>query len=99
MADSSGQTFVFSLKNPRNAPPARFGLVQKDAALWCWDDEGPSFGGWCGIRCKSGSDSNDDSFTNLDGTRYANPTGVKGTEVFTGQLHFRAREIDGYQVV
>jgi hypothetical protein len=100
MADDSGESFLFSLINPHNAPPAKFGLKDKRYALLYDPSYGPCFGGGGGeIHFDGDSNSIDDNWTRLGswGT-YSNPTGLDGTTVFTGQCHFRAREVEVYAV-
>jgi hypothetical protein len=89
IADDSGESFLFSLINPRNAQPAKFGLKEKQYAI-CYDpSRGPCFGYDGEIHCADNSNSNDNSRTWLGhwGT-YSNPTGLDGSTVFTGQQHF-----------
>jgi hypothetical protein len=41
--DGSGRSFLFTLKNPHNLPPRKFGLVKTDTAIICNSLHGPDF--------------------------------------------------------
>jgi hypothetical protein len=98
--DDSAQSFLFSLKNMRNAPPTRFSLVNKEYAIYGDSSYGPYFGFLGEIKCCDGSERGNNSWTNLGGRgTYSNPTGLPGTAVFTGQRYFAAEEIEVYMVL
>jgi hypothetical protein len=92
-ADPSLNSFLFTLKNPRNVPARKFGLRadQKDEAIDCDPSRGPHF---CDIQIYC----NADSYTSVFGHSYANGTGVDGQTFFTGSLTFKVKEIEVFAI-
>jgi hypothetical protein len=92
-ADNS---FLFSLVNPRGAPPQKFDLIpgKGGAAIFDYRGCGPTFGGGADL-----SISNHWNYccANL-GDTYANPTG-QGSNTFTGARHFTPAEVEVWRVV
>jgi hypothetical protein len=95
--DTSGRSFLFTLKNPSGVERRKFGLANPAYAIYCNADRGPTFGNGCDIYVASNSDANQNSSTNL-GTGYVNYTGREGSTVFTGSPNFRAREIEVFEI-
>jgi hypothetical protein len=96
-ADPSRKSFLFTVKNPHNFPPRKFGLTAKkrDRAIVCDRSWGPHFGdiGVSGL-CSAKPDSFADSF----GRFYGNTTGLKGQSFFTGSANFVVREIEVFEI-
>jgi hypothetical protein len=95
--DSSERSFVFTLKNPRDSAARKFALKDPTCAIHCHSSRGPSFGGWNDIHIADVRNANTTSCTNL-GCEYVNDTGISGTEVFTGERHFTAKEIEVFTI-
>lgn len=95
-SDNSGQSFVFSLKNPRNAEPAKFKVSSNAHAIYSNPPYGPTFGSHA-ICCSHYSNSNNSSYTNIS-KGYSNTTGLAANTVCTGQTSFTSKEIEVYQV-
>lgn len=98
--DSSNQSFLFSLKNPRNEQPTKFGCSNGQFALYGYTGYGPTFSGSHDIYCSNNSNANSNSYTNLGAHSgvYSNTTGLNGQTVFTGKYNFTAKEIEVFQV-
>jgi hypothetical protein len=96
-ADNTGKSFLFSLKNPRNAEPTIFPLSNASEAIRCYPSYGPIFAGNCDVSVVNNCDQSASSHTNL-GNGYKNDTGIDGTQVFTGEHHFQVREIEVFSV-
>lgn len=95
--DSSNQSFIFSLKNPRDEKPAKFGLSNSSRAIYCNNGYGPTFGGNHDIVCYNNANSAS-NYTHLGGN-YSNTTGLDGQTFFTGKYNYTAKDIEVYQVV
>jgi hypothetical protein len=95
-ADSTGKSFLFSLKNPRNTESKIFPLSNASQAIYCNALYGPTFGSHA-IKVAQNCDQNIDSYTAL-GNSYTNDTGINGVQVFTGQQMFQVREIEVFSV-
>jgi hypothetical protein len=95
--DTSGRSFVFTLKNPSGLGQLKFGLKDAAYTIYCNASHGPHFGNGNDIYVANNSDANMNSYTNL-GTNYVNYTGRTGTTVFTGSQNFRAREIEVFEI-
>jgi hypothetical protein len=97
-ADPSLKTFLFTLKNPHNAPARRFGLkaAQAGAAIWCNTEWGPSFG--YDIHVSNNCNANTNSYTYMFGVSYINDTGSDKNRFFTGSQSFQVREIEVFEV-
>jgi hypothetical protein len=91
-ADNS---FLFSLVNPRGAPPQKFDLIpgREGRAIFDHREYGPYLGG---ADLRIANDWNG-SYTLL-GDTYANPTGL-GSNTFTGAKFFTPAEVEVWQVV
>jgi hypothetical protein len=95
--DNTGQSFVFSLKNPRNPEPKIFPLSDASKAIRCYSGYGPTFGSNYDIYVADNCDQNTNSYTYLGGS-YTNDTGIDGKQVFTGTYGFRVKEIEVFTV-
>lgn len=96
--DDSNQSFLFSLKNPRNEQPTKFALKSSQYSIY----SDPSYGACFGdndIWIVNNSNSNANSCTNLGAQAYSNTTGLDGRIVFTGKYNFTAKDIEVYQVL
>jgi hypothetical protein len=92
--DPSRQSFIFTLKNPRNFPPRRFPLKDEKNAIYCNGKRGPHFHD---IRV-SEDDQDTPSSTEDFGTSYANDTRLKWSTVFTGSEVFQVSEIEVFHI-
>jgi hypothetical protein len=92
-ADTSGQSFLFSVKNPHNRDFCRFGLQNQQQAILCHSSNGPTFGGGYDLYIANDCNGNANSYTNL-GNGYVNNTNIPRTQVFTGQGNFTVKEIE-----
>jgi hypothetical protein len=95
-ADNSLQSFVFSVKNPRNNPPQSFPLVNSSCAIYCGSSCGPTFGSYA-LHVTDEAHENTRSFTNL-GKSYQNDTGLNGNQVLTGEQYFQVKEIEVFSI-
>jgi hypothetical protein len=110
-ADRSLKSFVFTLKNTHNIAARRFVLKaeEKHHAICCDSESGPRFGfGYlgevdvcvvlgCDIAVSDHCNTSTNSFTYL-GQSYANDTGLTGDKVLTGSFHFRAKEVEVFEI-
>lgn len=101
-ADSSKQSFLFSLRNPHDTPPKKFPLKDSSSAIHSNGAYGPIFGAYpqgYDILCHTGMSSNE-NYTNI-GTSY-DPTPFvhdgDGKTALTGEFKFTAKEVEVYQV-
>jgi hypothetical protein len=96
--DSTGQSFLFTVRNPAGTAAMKFSLCQPQYAIDCTASYGPTFGAGNDIYVADHSDANVNSYTNL-GRSYTNYTSRASTVVFTGAQHFRAKEIEVFEIV
>jgi hypothetical protein len=96
-ADDSEQSFIFSVKDPRNGEPKSFPLVKSSLAICGHSSDGPRFGGGSDIYVADGCNQNKRSFTNL-GHTYRNDTGLQNTEVLNGERNFQVQEIEVFSI-
>jgi hypothetical protein len=95
--DSSGKSFVFSLKNSRNSEPRKFMLMSGRNAIYCNSSCGPCFSGNRDIAVYDACNTSTDNFTYLGGS-YVNDTGIDGHLVFTGEQNFTVKEIEVFTI-
>jgi hypothetical protein len=95
--DSSGKSFLFSLKNPRNSEPRKFMLMSGQNAIWCNSSYGPYFSGNSDIGVSDNCNTTTNSYKNLGGS-YVNDTGIDGRLVFTGEHNFTVKEIEVFTI-
>jgi hypothetical protein len=95
--DSSQKSFLFTMKNPRNSVPRKFGMSSSSNAIYCSGSYGPRFGSGNDIVVFNGCNANNSSYTNLGGA-YVNDTGIAGYQVFTGEQHFTVKEIEVFTI-
>jgi hypothetical protein len=99
--DPSLRSFLFTLKNPHNFPVRKFGQTaeKKDfRAIFCRSDVGPSFSD-IGVddNCNLSTDNHTSDF-DYSWPSYANDTGLDGTTFFTGDLDFRVKEVEVFEI-
>lgn len=101
IADNSNQSFLFSLKNPRNEPPKKFRLIKPGWAIHGSSYDQPAFGAGRDIGCCENSNKNNKSHFNF-GYSY-DPTpftyGKDAKTAFTGACNFSSKDIEVYQVL
>jgi hypothetical protein len=92
-ADNS---FLFSLVNPRGAPPQKFDLIpgKEGDAIYRHSAYGPTFGGGHNLYIANAWNGCYTSWGNY----YADPTGL-GSNIFTGARNFTPAEVEVWQVV
>jgi hypothetical protein len=95
--DSSGRSFLFSLKNPRNSEPRKFMLMSGRNAIYCHSSYGPFFPGNEDMGVYDNCNTSTNNFTSLGGS-YVNDTGIDGNLVFTGEQSFTVKEIEIFAI-
>jgi hypothetical protein len=95
--DSSGKSFLFSLKNPSNSEPRKFMLISGRNAIYCHSLCGPCFAGNRDMSVCDNCNTSTSNCTNLGGS-YVNDTGIDGTRVFTGEYCFTVKEIEVFTI-
>jgi hypothetical protein len=98
-ADDSLQSFIFTLKNPQNTEPMKFGLrpERKDDAILCGSLCGPIFSG--GFSVSDNCNVLTDSYTGGFGVTYANDAVMTKTTFFTGSEKCKVQEIEVFELV
>jgi hypothetical protein len=96
--DTSGQSFVFSVKNPHNRDFGRFGLNDPQYAIYCVSSHGPTFGSGHGIHIANCCNANTTSHIRL-GYGYVNNTDIDEYQVLTGAQHFTMKEIEIFTLI
>jgi hypothetical protein len=96
-SDSSGKSFLFSLKNSRNSEPRKFMLMNGRNAIYCHSSRGPVFAGNNDLGVRDNCNIANDNHTNLGGS-YVNDTGIDGKLVLTGDHHFTVKEIEVFTI-
>jgi hypothetical protein len=96
-ADTTGKSFLFSLKNPRNSEPKIFPISNQTYAIYCHSSYGPNFGGTADIYVADNCNQNTTSSTNV-GTYYRNDTRIPNNQVFAGQANFQVKEIEVFSI-
>jgi hypothetical protein len=96
-ADPSLKDFIFTLKNPHNAPARRFALKaeKKSEAICCYYIYGPHF---CDIGVYDNCNANTMSLTACFGQNYTKDTGMDGRTFFTGSIYFKVKEIEVFEI-
>jgi hypothetical protein len=95
--DSSGQSFLFSLKNSRNSEPRKFMLASGANAVYCRSLYGPCFSSNGDIGVFDNCNTSTSNCTNF-GSSYVNDTGIDGKLVFTGAYNFTVKEIEVFRI-
>jgi hypothetical protein len=96
--DDREQSFLFTLRNPHNIPPAKFPLIPSERrwAIYCNQNLGPVFGRDCELQINGRL--NEGGITAGFGHAYKNDTGVNGAEFFAGQARFGVNEIEVFEI-
>jgi hypothetical protein len=95
--DTSGKSFLFSIKNPHNIEAGKIALKDSRYGIYCSSSYGPVFGSGYDIKVVDDCDKNTSSYTRL-GVGYANNTGVGDSQFFTGQQNFTVKEIEIFAI-
>jgi hypothetical protein len=95
--DSSGKSFLFSLKNPQNSEPRKFMLMSETNAIYCHSLDGTMFAGNGNMGARENCNTTTDNWTSLGGS-YLNDTGIDGNLVFTGEYCFTVKEIEVFTI-
>jgi hypothetical protein len=98
VADPSGESFLFTLVNPRGAEPMKFPIRQDrtEFAIYCARECGPSFGG-AGAMCDLRITYRGRSHTQAFGRAYE--VGDYSEEFLTGAPNFVHEEIEIFEVM
>jgi hypothetical protein len=96
-ADPSLKGFIFTLKNPHDAPARRFALKaeKKGETICCYYIYGPHF---YDIGVYDNSNANTFSMTSCFGQNYTSDTGRDGRTFFTGSPNFKVKEIEVFEI-
>jgi hypothetical protein len=97
-SDPSGRSFIFTLKNPHNAPVKRFSLISRrtSTAIRVRPNFGPCFGESDIVI--SDCCHTEPSHTQGFGQTYENTSGIEGKLFFTGSETFRVKEIEVFEL-
>jgi hypothetical protein len=95
--DNTGNSFVFSVKNPHNIKFKTFVVPNSPNTLHCHGSYGPTFGPCHDIYVANGCNANNSSYTKL-GCTYPNTTGIGEKQIFTGQQNFMVKEIAVFSI-
>jgi hypothetical protein len=91
--DASKQTFLFSLKNPRDCIATRFDITSDGSyAIYCSADR-LAFGSGHAIHVCDNCNTNKSNYTNV-GNTFENKTGIDGKAVLDGENYFTVEEIE-----
>jgi hypothetical protein len=96
-ADRTGKSFLFTLKNPHNVGPRRFGLKsdRKHRAIECGFLCGPDFHD---LGIYDFCTENTRSYTYQFNRSYENDTGLDSKTFFTGSPEFQAKEVEVFEI-
>jgi hypothetical protein len=101
--DASRTAFVFTLKNPHNAPARRFALKpdMTNEAIFCQFSFGPHFCDLVVLDEQGRSNRGDVGLTGCSslGNSYVNDTGRDGKTFFTGSDRFTVKEIEVFEII
>jgi hypothetical protein len=94
VADNSGKSWLFSIKNPSGTAPARYPLkpTSRESAIWSDALAGPSFDDDIAVHDGENGHSN-------FGTSYRNETNVPGTTFFAGVQCFTVKDIEIFEII
>jgi hypothetical protein len=94
--DSSGSSFIFTLKNPHGTPPQKFLLKDPQKAIYCYPNYGPTFGAGHDIRIYDDCKRNSYNYIGFPSS-YADPGG-QGQGTFCGHQRFVVSELEVFAV-
>jgi hypothetical protein len=96
--DDSQRSFLFSLKNPSGMPPATFQLKRDGFAIFCYSQNGPSFGDiFIENHCETAPLSSATAFgDNYESEGLCGPPGMN--RFFTGKKKFVVKEIEVFEL-
>jgi regulator of replication initiation timing len=103
-SDESLESWLFTLKNPYNTEPRKFGLASNDKryAIFCGCSGGPEFGvghdGFGDIAIRDKCNVSNSSSTSF-GRTYINDTNIHDDKLFTGSSHFIVKEIEVFEIM
>lgn len=93
-----GDTWIFTLKNPVEAPPRQYFLFNQNAeGIFCSAHYGPVFGGGFRDICVAdNSNNNFSSYVNFPSS--FSDTTARARKTFTGSENFKTTEIEVYLI-
>jgi hypothetical protein len=94
--DSSGTSFLFTLKNPHGTSPQKFALKLPQYAIECIPSYSPTFGRGWDLYISDRCNANTSSHTNFPSSYQ--DTGGRGKETFCGHHTFAVSEIEVFEV-
>jgi hypothetical protein len=97
-SDSSEQSFLFTVKNPRGSEFRKFCLKDSSKAIHCHSSNGPLFGSNRDLAVYDDCTGSKGGYTSLGGA-YINDTGIKNDEVFTGECYYSVKEIEVFTII
>jgi hypothetical protein len=95
--DTSGRSFIFTLKNPHNLAARKFNLMPKQRAIFCGCDGGPSFGSGIDIRVLDNCNSHKNNYLNVNGS-YLNDTEIDSMILLDGECYYTVHEIEVFAI-
>jgi hypothetical protein len=98
-ADTSLQSFIFTVRNPSNTAPRRFALKSNRAqyAIYCSPSYGPTFGAGQDFYVTFPGNGSASVSTNL-GSSYNNDTGHPGNSFLAGNSSFLIKKLEVFEV-
>jgi hypothetical protein len=101
--DTTGKSFVFTLKNPSGTGPLKFPLRyfavhEHHGAIYSGPGHGPTFGAGHDLYMAENSHGNLNSYSNL-GVDYLNLSGLLGAFGLTGARNFQTTEIEVFELI
>jgi hypothetical protein len=91
------ESFLFSVRCPTGDCLGVFPIKNKEGAIYCAGDPGPSFGDSYDLDIANDCNANTGSCSKL-GDSYRNDTGRNGDQVLAGECNFQVKEIEVFWV-
>jgi hypothetical protein len=97
--DSTGRSFMFSIRNPSRYPPQKFTLKSpSSASIYCFSLMGPAFGnGICDFYVGNPLNGPNSGHTNI-GYCYTNNTGIAGKSFLDGSHTFTVKDLEVFAI-
>jgi hypothetical protein len=99
ITDESQKSFLFTLRNPHNLGPRKFGMQTglEDHAIICNPSQGPNF---ANVVVVDNCNKSSENLTNWDYLEdfYENLTLIDGATLLTGSTRFTVKEIEVFEI-